>query len=165
MNHALVAEQFLGYPWPDHDGSRNPLALHDLLGGERTDDDHRLPGVVPLPVAGGALDQRLVVGDARFLGRLRDAVDVAAERDHRRAGAPARHPGRGNPRDPLLDLEAVVAEDAGDVAGGLDLLEAEFAEAEDGVHHHLGQLGALGGPLVGDRAEGFEVLGGGGGYC
>ena len=70
------------------------------------------------------------------------------------ARAPARHPGRGDARDPFLDLEAVVAEHAGDVARGLDLLEAEFTEAEDGVHHHLGELGALGGALVGDRAEG-----------
>ena len=36
--------------------------------------------------------------------------------------------------------------------------KAEFAEAEDGVHHHLDQLGPLGRPLVGDRAEGLEVL-------
>ena len=137
------------------------LALHHFLGGERADDDHRLAGVVALAVAGGALDERVEVGDAGLLGGLRDAVDVAAERDHRRAGAPARHPGGGDAGDPFLDLEAVVAEDAGEVAGGLDLLEAELAEAEDGVHDHLGQLGALGGALVGDGAEGLEVLGGG----
>ena len=121
------------------------------------------PELWPLAVAGGALDEWVEVGDAGLLGRLRDAVNVAAEGDHRRAGAPARHPGGGDAGDPLLDLETVVPEDAGEVAGGLDLLEPEFAEAEDGVHDHLRQLGAFGGALVGDGAEGFGVLGGGGG--
>ena len=159
----LGRQQFFRHPRPDDDGPGDSLALHDLLGGERAHDDHRLPGVVALAVAGSALDKRVVVGDAGFLGGLRDAVDVAAERDHRRARTPARHPGGGDAGDAFLDLEAVVPEDAGEVARGLDLLEAEFAEAEDGVHDDLGQLGALGGALVGDGAEGFEVLGGGGG--
>jgi len=110
-----------------------------------------------------ALDKRVEIGDAGLLRRLRDAVDVAAEGDDRRAGAPARHPGGGDAGDPFLDLEAVVAEDAGEVARGLDLLEAELAEAEDGVHDHLGQLGAFRGALVGDGSEGLEILGDGGG--
>ena len=154
-------EQFLGHPRPDDDGPGDPFALHDLLGGERADDDHRLAGVMALAVAGGAFDQWVEIGDARLLRRLRDAVDVASQRDHGRARTPARHPGRRDAGDPFLDLEAVVPQDAGEVAGGFDLLEAEFPEAEDGVHHHLRQLGALGGALVGDGAEGLEVLGGG----
>ena len=156
----LRGEQLLRDARPDDDGPGDALAFHHFLGGESSHHDHRLAGVVALAVAGSTLDERVVVRDPGLLGRLRDPVDVAAQRNHGRARTPTRHPGGGDAGDPFLDLEAVVAEDAGDVAGGLDLLEAELAEAEDGIHHHLRQLGALGGALVGDRAEGVEVLGG-----
>ena len=42
-----------------------------------------------------------------------------------------RHPRGRNAGDAALDLEAVLLEDAGQVLGRLELLEAELAEAED----------------------------------
>ena len=49
-----------------------------------------MPGVVAFAVPGRAFDDRIVVGDAGLLRRLRDAVDVRAERDDRLARAPRR---------------------------------------------------------------------------
>ena len=43
----------------------------------------------------------------------------------------------GNAGDAALDLEAVLLEDAGEVARGLEFLKAELAETEDRVHHDL----------------------------
>ena len=60
-----------------------------------------------------------------------------AERDHRLAGAPGGHPGGGDAGDAALDLEAFLFQDAGEVLGGFDLLEAQFAETEDAIDHDL----------------------------
>ncbi len=69
----------------------------------------------------------------------------------------------GMPDTPRVDREAVLLEQSGQVLRGLDLLEAEFAEAEDRVHGLLGQLGQTV-HVLGDTAlHGGEVgLGGGG---
>ena len=53
------------------------------------------------------------------------------------------HPGGRNARRAALDREAVLLEDAGQIARRLDFLEAELAEAEDRVDHLLRQLGHL----------------------
>ena len=97
---------------------------------------------MPLAVPRRALDQRRVIRHARLLARPRNAVDVAAECDDRASRAPRRPPGGRDPRDAVLHLEAVLAQDAGDVARGLHLLEAELGEGEDLVHHHLHELAA-----------------------
>ena len=100
-------------------------------------DVQRHAGVVPFAVARSALDHRIVLGHAGLLRGLRNVVDIGAERDHRLALAPGRHPRRRNAGDAALDPEAFFLEDAGEVLRRLEFLEPEFAEAEDAVHHHL----------------------------
>ena len=96
-----------------------------------------IAGVVAFAVAGRAFDHRLVPADAGLLRSLRDVVDIGAERDHRLAGSPRRHPRGGNAGDAALDLEAFLLENAGEVLRGLELLEPELAEAEDAIDHDL----------------------------
>src|SRR5690606_38407095 len=122
---------------PDADGARNLVALHDLLERERRRDVHGLPRIVPLAMPGSAFDDRVAVGDAGLLRRLRNAVDIRAERDNGFARAPARHEGPRNTGDALFHLEAVLAEQVHEVPVGLDLLKAQFTEAEDLVDHLL----------------------------
>ena len=76
------------------------------------------------------------------LRRLRDVVEVGAERDHRLPRAPRREPRRRDPGVILLHRESVLAQQRDDVLRGLELLEAELAEAEDLVHHLLSELRA-----------------------
>ena len=135
----LGPDQLLGRARPDADRARQLLALHDLLHRDRGGDVHRLPGVVALAVPGRAFDHRRVVGDAGLLRRLRDAVDVGAERDHRLARSPRRHERGRDAGDPLLHGEAVLLEHIDEVAVRLGLLEAELGEAEDGIDHLLGE--------------------------
>ena len=59
---------------------------------------------------------------------------------HRLARSPGRHERRRNAGDAFLDREAVLLQDVDQVAVGLEFLEAELAEAEDGVHHLLGEV-------------------------
>ena len=92
-------------------------------------------------VTRSAFDQRIAIGDARPLGPLRDAVDVRAKGDHWLAAAPLGDPRGGDARGAARDPEAVLFEDAGEVARRLDLLEAQLAEAEHGVHHLLSERG------------------------
>ena len=111
------------------------LALHDLLHDERGGDVQRHAGVVPFAVPRRAVDDRIVIGDAGLLRRLRDAVDVGAERDDRLARAPARHPRGRNAGQILLHGKAVFPENPGDVLRRLELLKPELAEAEDLIVH------------------------------
>ena len=99
-----------------------------------------MPELWPSPWPGRAFDQRVAIGDAGLLRGLRDAVDVGAERDDRLAAAPGGHPGGGDAGDAALDREALLLEDAGEVLRGLELLEAEFAEAEHHVVHLLAEV-------------------------
>ena len=133
----LAAELLLGDAGPDHERAVDLLPLHDLLHRERRGDVHRLAGVVTLAVPRRPVDQRLAVRRAGRLRRLRDAVDVAAERDHRPSGTPPGEPAARHARRPELDLETLPLEDPGEVTLGLELLEAELAEAELGVDHPL----------------------------
>ena len=136
----LGADQFLRGARPDPNRARQLLALHDLLHGDRRRDVHRLPGVVALAVAGRAFDHRRVVGDARLLRRLRDAVDVGAQRDHRLARAPRRHERGRDTGDALLDGEPVLLQHVDQVAVRLDLLKSELGEAEDRIDHLLREV-------------------------
>ena len=101
----LAAEQLLGHARPQHHRAGDLLPLHDLLQRERRDDIHGLAGVVALAMSRRAFDHRLVVCDARLLRRLRNAVDVAAERDHGPARAPVGDPGGRQARDIPLNVK------------------------------------------------------------
>ena len=98
----LGADQLFRGARPDADRAGQLLALHDLLHRDRRRDVHGLAGVVAFAVARRAFDHRRVVGDARLLRRLRDAVDVGAQRDHRLARSPRRHERRRNAGDAFL---------------------------------------------------------------
>ena len=143
----LRADQLFGGPRPDPDGARQLLALHDFLHGDRRRDVDRLPGVVSFAVSGRALDHRRVIGDARLLRRLRDAVDVRAECDDGLARAPRRHERGRNAGDAFLDCEPVLLQDVDEITVRLDLLKAELGEAEDRIDHllreHLHRLDVL----------------------
>ena len=79
------------------------ILLHHFLQRERRDDVNGLPGIVPFPMPGRALNDRIVISHARLLRRLRNAINIRDESDHRLAGAPGGHPRRGNSRDAALD--------------------------------------------------------------
>ena len=136
----LAAQKLLGDPRPDHQRAGELFALHQVLDRERRDDVDGLSGIVALAMAGRALDQLLAIGDAGLLRDFGKAVDVAAERDDRMAGAPARDPGGRHAGDAALDGEAVLLEHVGQIFRGLEFLVGEFAEAEHGVVHHLREL-------------------------
>ena len=143
----LRADQLFGGPRPDPDRARQLLPLHDLLHRDRRGDVDRLAGVVAFAVSRRAFNHRGVVGDARLLRRLRNAVDVRAKRDHRLPRSPRRHERGRNSGDALLDREPVLLQHVDQVAVGLDLLEPELGEAEDRIDHllreHLHRLDVL----------------------
>src|SRR5438874_1780389 len=80
--------------------------------------------------AARALDQRLAPGDAGYLRRFRQAVDVGAERDHWPARTPARNPAGRQARDVALDREAILLQHIGEILRGLDFLIGELAVGE-----------------------------------
>ena len=84
----LGSELLFGDARPDHDRARQLLALHHPLHRDGGEDVERRAGVVPLAVAGRAVDDRIAIRDAWLLRRLRNAVDVRSERD--RSGYPIR---------------------------------------------------------------------------
>src|SRR5689334_23914401 len=84
-----------------------------------------------------ALNHGRVVWHAGLLGGLRDVVDIGTERDDWFSLPPGGHERRRDARYSTLNLEAFFFEDGGEVTRGFDLLETQFAEAEDAVHHHL----------------------------
>src|SRR5712692_712596 len=90
-------------------------------------------------VAGRAVNDGIVIGNAGLLRRARDAVNSGDERDGWLAASPRRHPGRGDFGNAALDAEAVLLENAGNVSRGLEFLEAELAVAVDLIHHLLGE--------------------------
>ena len=143
-HEGLAADQFLGDARPEHQRARDLLALHQLLQRERSDEIDRLAAVMAFAMARSALDHRRPPGDARLLRGLGNAVYVAAQCDHRTPGAvgPACDPSGRQARSAPLDREAVLLEQVGEVARGLDLLEAELAEAEDHVVDLLSELRA-----------------------
>src|SRR5438093_5922182 len=80
-------------------------------------------------------DDGIVVRDPRFLRSLWNPVDVTAKRDDRLAGSPGCYPRRRYSRDPFLDLEAILLEGVGQVAGSLELLKAKLTITEHLIHH------------------------------
>ena len=115
-----------------------------------------MPELWPSPCPGAPSTSGIAIGDAGLLRALRDAVDVGAKRDHGLAAAPFGDPRGRDARDAARDLEAVLLEDAGEVARRLDLLKAQLAEAEHRVHHLLRQRGQavdVGGGLLLQRRE------------
>ena len=134
---ALVPSELFGGPRPDPDRPGKLLPLHDLLHRDRRGDVDRLSRVVSLAVSRPAFDQRVAIGDAGLLRRLRDAVDVGAERNHRLAGSPARHERGRDAGDPLFHREPVLLQEVDQIAVRLLLLEAELTVAEDLIDHLL----------------------------
>ena len=134
------AVELLGDAGPELERAGQMLLLHDLLDRERRSDLKRHPGVVAFAVAGSAFDDRIVIGDAGLLRRLRDVVDIRSERDDRLPGSPRREPGGGNACVALLNREAVLAKDAGQVLRRLEFLEPRLGEAEDLIVHALDHL-------------------------
>ena len=156
----LGADQFFGHARPQPDGALQVLALHHLLHRQRGQDVQRHAGVVAFAVARRAFDQsaraRPRRASARPAGcrRYREPSEITGLPDPQ-----GRHPRGRNAGDAALDLEALFFQDAGEVFRGFELLEAQFAEAEDAVHHDLrlllhavdlaGQIGLHGGFFFG----------------
>src|ERR1700722_2573247 len=90
-----------------------------------------------LAVSGRAFYYRRLVGYAWLLRRLWNAIDIAAQRNHRAAAAPFCHPGRWYSRDAFFDRESILLKDTHQVFGGFEFLEPQFAEAEDHIDHFL----------------------------
>ena len=134
------AEQLFGNAWPDHQRAGQVLAFHQFLDGERRHDVDGLAGIVALAMAGRAFDQRLAISDAGLLRGLRQAIDVAAERDDRLPGTPPGDPCGRDAGNAALDRKAVLLQHGGQVFRGLEFLVGELAEAEHGVVHDLGEL-------------------------
>ena len=136
----LGAEQFLGDARPDHDGTGHVLALHDFLDRQRRDNDDRLTGIMTFAVARTVFDHGLPIGYARHLRSPRNAIDIRTERDHRPAFAPGRPPGRRNACHAEFHLEIVFHQEFGQIALGLEFLEAELGIGEQAVDDFLIQL-------------------------
>jgi hypothetical protein len=129
----LRADELFRNARPQHQRALEALLLHHPLHGERRGDLQRHPGVVPFTVARRARDHRFVIRHAGLLRRLRDVVDVRPEGDDWLPRSPPRSPRGRDSGDPVLNGEAVLLEDVGEVLRGLEFLEAELAEAEDRV--------------------------------
>ncbi len=136
----LRAQQLFGDSRPYLDRPREMVLDHHILHRKRRNDVHRLPGVMAFAVSRRARNDGVVIRHARLLRGLRNAVEIGAQRDHRLARAPRRHPRRRYSRDAVLDLEAILLQQIGQVLRRLELLEAELAEAEHRVDHHLHEL-------------------------
>ena len=136
----LGRQLFLGDARPQHESPGELLALHDALHRDRSDDVERHAGVVPFAVPGSAVDDRSAIRHTRLLRRLRNAVNVRAQRNDRLAGAKARRPCRWNAGDTSLNREALALQDGRQVALRLVLLKPDLAEAEDRVHHLLREV-------------------------
>src|SRR6516165_823766 len=94
-------------------------------------------------MARSPFDQRLAIGDAGLLRGFRKAIDIAAKRNHRTAGAPAGNPRRRYSREPARDGETVLLKYAGEIFGGFEFLISKLTEAEDGIIHDLRELASL----------------------
>src|SRR3569832_508346 len=98
--------------------------------------------LTPCPEARRSLHKLQIARDTGNLRRLRNAIEIGAERDHRLARAPGRHPRGWNARHTLAHGEAVLLEDAADVLRRLEILKAELTDAEDLIDELLRELRA-----------------------
>src|SRR5207249_11580648 len=152
----LTGHKLLGHARPDDQRARKLFPLHEVLHRERRDDVDGLPRIVALAMPRSPFDQRLAIGDAGLLRGFWKAIDIAAERNDRTAGAPARDPGGGYARHAPLDGETVLFEQPGQIFRGLEFLVGELAEAEDGVVYDLRELAPLLDAVDHDRLEFFD---------
>ena len=136
----LGADQLFGYARPQSNSALQMLAFHHFFDCQRCGNVQWHTGVVAFAMSRRAFNQRVVIAHTGLLRRLRNAVDIGAERDHRLARSPTRHPSRRYAGDATLNLEPFFFQDARQVSRGLKFLKAELAEAEDGVHHYLDLL-------------------------
>jgi hypothetical protein len=86
-----------------------------------------------------AFHQRIVIGHSGFLRSARNTVEVGDESYHRFTAPIRRHPGGGDAGNFALDVEAVLLEDARNVARRLEFLKAKFAETENLIDHLLSE--------------------------
>src|SRR5262249_35291353 len=112
---SLRGHKFLCNSGEEFDCAGDLVFLHKLLQNDRRSHVDRLTRVVAFAVAGRAFNDWIVIGDAGFLRRSGDAIDVGDERDHRLACAVSRDPSGWHSSNPALDLEAVLLKYAGDV--------------------------------------------------
>src|SRR5215475_8797914 len=110
-----------------------------FLQDERGSDVDGHSGIVAFAVTGSAFDEWIVKCDAGSLGGTRNAVFVGDKSDDGFAGAVGSDPSGGNAGNSLFYFKAVSFENAGDVTRSFKFLEAEFAVAENLIHHLLGE--------------------------
>ena len=162
VHHVRAArKQFLGHTGVDAEGTGNTVLLHQALHCDGRCDIHGLPRIMTFAVARSTGNQRRVIGHARLLRSFREAIDVRHETDDRFARAPARHEGRGHPRDTSRYGESFLFQNAGDISRSFELLKPEFGEAENGIHHLLGERGIGANNFAGLVLESVEGRGGG----
>jgi len=135
----LGAHQLLGHAGPDLNRARQLLALHEAFHGERRVHDHGESRVVPFAVAGAAVHHRQPARDARVLRRLRNAVDVGAERNDRLAAAPRGDPRGRDAHEPFLHGEAGAFEHGHQVFRRFDFLKPELGVTKELVDHLCGR--------------------------
>ena len=133
----LRAELLLGDSRPQLERAREMLALHHLLHRQRCHDVQRHARVVAFAMPRRAFDHWHVVRHCRLLRGLRDVINIRTQGDDRLPLPPRGNERGGDARHVPLDLEALLLQKTGEIFGGLKLLEAQLAEAEDAVHHHL----------------------------
>ncbi len=132
-----AGEQFLGDTGIYANGPLYFVFRHDLLQHQGGRHVHRLAGVVAFPVAGSAGYQRRVVSHAGLLRRLRQAIDIGHESDHRFPRSPRGDERRRHSGHAAGDLKPIFLEQARDVSRSLHFLKSKLGEAEDFVHHLL----------------------------
>ena len=159
---------------PEQQGAVDLVTLHKLLHHDGGDNVDRLAGIVSFAVAGTAAYHRIAVAHSGFVAGLWDAVHVGAKGDFRLPGsvAPSRRPCGRNAGHALLNFEAFLLQQRGDVALRFVFLEAQLLEGEEHIHnflhlfraglHHLERFGfELVEPRVGDGRGGGRRGGGG----
>jgi hypothetical protein len=156
----LGPHEFFGYARPEHQRTRNLVALHQFFHGQCRYDIQRLPRIVALAVAGCPFYDGVFIGYARLLAGFRDAVYVGADGDNGLAATPGGYPGGGHAGDVFLDGEALFFEQRGQVRVALHFLETQLREAKQ---HIVDLLRLCGAGLYGGYGLGLELIEGRGG--
>ena len=107
----LGAEQLFGDARPQLDRARQLLRSMIFFTASAAAMFSGMPELWPSPWPGRAFDHRLVPGDAGLLRRLRNVVDVGAERDHRLARSPVATHAVGMPATPRSIVKPFFFED------------------------------------------------------
>src|SRR5271170_190753 len=85
---SLTPKQLLRHTRPDLNRAGEMILRHHVLHGQRSDDVHGLPGVVPFAMTRSARNNGIVISHPRLLRCLRDTVEVRTKSDHRLPAAP-----------------------------------------------------------------------------